>query len=292
MRKTACFSASLALIVTFLAAGTASAVTSSGPELKKGWVDLPESSLTAKSAIVLDSATGKVLYTKNPDAVRSLASLSKVMTSVIFLERKPNWDKTVTITDADEVGGGRLQVPSGTKLTNRDLLYSALVGSANNAAMSMMRNSGLSNALFVDQMNVRAATLGMSSTHYNEPSGMDPGNVTTARDMSKLVRYAFANPTLQKAAQTMHYRFSTLSPVIKKDIKSTDELLLDPNNGLWITAGKTGYIDEAQYNLAIKVRDMNRSHELIVVTLGADTKQLSFDETEKLAKWAWQNYVW
>jgi len=284
----------LALIFTSMLAvfvPTARAATV-GPTLKSGWKDLPESSLTSDAAIVLDSKTGKVLYEKNPDAKRVLASLTKIMTSVIFVEQKPSWSRVVAMSDDDEVGGGRLQVATGTKLTNKDLLYCALVGSANNTATAMMNNSGLSDTVFIDQMNVRAATLGMSSTRYDDASGMDPRNVTTARDMSKLVQYAFGNPTIQKAASTMEYRFSTISPVIKKKIKNTDELLLDADNDLWIVAGKTGYLDESKYNLAIKVKDMKKTRELVVVTLGADTKRQSFDETEKLTKWAWDNYEW
>ncbi len=262
------------------------------PSLKAGWQDLSESSLTAHGAIVVDIASGKTLYQKNQDGIWPAASLTKVMTSVIWLEQKPTMSRRVTITDADEVGGGRLRVATGTVVTQKDLFYCALVGSANNTAMAMMRASGLSSATFVDQMNVRAVTLGMSGTRYHEPSGMDPRNTVTARDMARLITYAFANPTIRKAVQTGYYRFSTIAPRIDKTVKSTNALLLDSTNDLWITGGKTGYLDEAQNNLAVTVKTMRKDKELAVVVLGAATKRGSFDEAERLAKWAWQNYEW
>ena len=278
---------SILLLVLPLAAGAAG-----GPALKTGWRDLPEDSLTAHSAIVLDRKTGKVLYTKSPDLPWVAASLTKLMTSVIWMEQQPRMSGTVSLTDEDEVGGGRLRVATGTILTSKDLLYCALVGSANNTAMAMMRTSGLPRDAFVREMNIRAATLGMTQTTYVEPSGMDTGNVTSARDMATLATYAFGNPTIRRAAQTGSYNFLTVSPTIVKSVKSTNALLLDPANGLWITGGKTGYLEEARNNLVITVQTMRRDKELVVALLGADTKQHSFAETERLTKWAWENYVW
>jgi D-alanyl-D-alanine endopeptidase (penicillin-binding protein 7) len=261
------------------------------PSLKNNWSNLPESSLSSNSAIVIDYKSGKVLYSKNPDAPRTAASLTKVMTSVIWYEQKPLLKKQVAILDEDEVGGGRLRVATGTVMTANDLLHCALVGSANNAAMALMRTSGLGAKTFIDQMNVRAVTLGMPATKFYDAAGMDARNTTSARDMAKLVAYAFENRLLQKAAQTGEYKFTTQSPRLTKNIKNTNQLLLD-ENGLWIVAGKTGYLDEAKYNLAIRVKDPAKKRELVVVTLGAESKKQSFDETEKLTKWAWGNYVW
>ncbi len=262
------------------------------PALKQSALATPDFTLSANEAVVMDSRTGKVLFEKNADAPWPAASLAKLMSAVVFVEQKPVLSRLVSITAADEVGGGRLRVAAGTKMTLKDIFYSALVGSANNAAMNMMRNSGLSRVQFIDLMNVRAATLGMSSSKYYEPTGMDPRNTVSARDMAKLARHAFDNPLIQKTAQTAKYQFKTSSPVINKTIKNTNALLLDPNNDLWVVAGKTGFIDEAQYNLAVRVKTMRKDKDVVVVVLGADTKQKSFDETEKLAKWAWQNYVW
>ncbi|TAL19673.1 D-alanyl-D-alanine carboxypeptidase [Patescibacteria group bacterium] len=276
----------------FSSAASATALATTAPELTKSWGDLPETELSAKSAIVVDWRTGALLYSKNPDSPRSAASLTKLMTAVIFLEQKPRWQNSAALLEEDEVGGGRLRLAAGTRLTVKDLFYSALVGSANNAAMALMRLSGMERLQFIRDMNVRAATLGMVGTSYVEPTGMSPENVTTARDVIKLAAYAFANKTIRRATQTGEYRFKTQKPVIEKRIKNTNSLLLDDNNGLWITGGKTGYLEEAQYNLVIAAETPGHDKRIIVAILGADSKQKSFEEAERLVKWAWTNYEW
>ncbi len=282
-----------AAVALLLPAGDIFAATKiPAPVLKKGAIIPAESSFTASSILVLDAKSGAVLYEKSPNLVWPTASITKLMTSVIFMEQKPNMAEVVALTDADEVGGGRLRVETGTTLTKKDLLYCALVGSANNTATAMMNNSGLTPKAFIKEMNIRAKTLGMNKTTYVDASGIEVGNTTTATDIATLAKYAFANPTIQRAAQTASYRFSTIKPVIDKTIKNTNALLLDPNNDLWILDGKTGYLEEARNNLVVRVQTMQKTHELIVVVLGASTKQTSFSETERLTKWAWKNYAW
>ncbi len=268
-----------------------------GPTLIDPNAKFPRETLTSDAAIVLDAATGETLFEHRVDDPRVVASLTKLMTSIVALEQAPKMTRTVKIAAEDEVGGGRLHVPAGTSLTTKDLFYSALVGSANNAAEALLRTSGLSRPMFLDQMNVRAATLGMNKTRFTDPSGMDVNNVSTARDLAKLARYAYANPTLSRMTATFNYKFTAYLPgrqagtpkALAKSIKNTNRLLVvDPD--IYITGGKTGYLDEAQYNLAIRAKDAGR--QVIVVTLGADTRAASFDETKALAHWAFSNYRW
>jgi D-alanyl-D-alanine endopeptidase (penicillin-binding protein 7) len=280
------------LFLLFPAQGVGAATKISKPVLKKGASIPAESSFTASSILVIDAKSGAVLYEKSPNLLWPTASITKIMSSVIFLEQKPNMASVVALTDQDEVGGGRLRVETGTTLTKKDLLYCALVGSANNTATAMMNNSGLTRKAFIKEMNIRAKVLGMHNTTYVDASGMDVQNTTTAADVAILAKYAFANSTIQRAAQTANYRFSTIKPVIDKTIKNTNALLLDPDNDLWILAGKTGYLEEARNNLVVRVQTMQKTKELIVVVLGASTKQHSFSETESLTKWAWKNYAW
>lgn len=264
----------------------------SAPVLKKGAILPAESSFTASSILVLDTKSGAVLYEKSPTIPWPAASITKLMTSVIFLEQQPNMAEVVALLEKDEVGGGRLRVATGTTLKKKDLLYCTLVGSANNTATAMMHNSGLSAKTFVKEMNIRAQTIGMRNTTFVDPSGIEVGNMSTARDIATLAQYAFANPTIQRAAQTANYRFTTITPAIDKTIKNTNALLLDPNNDLWIMAGKTGYLEESRNNLVVRVQTMQKNRELIIVVLGASTKEASFSETDRLAKWIWNNYVW
>ena len=266
------------------------AAASAAPTLRDGYAPFDRAALTARSAIVIDAATGETLFSHRAAEPHPAASLSKLMTAVTFLEQKPLWTRRVSLKEEDEVGGGRLRLSVGSLLTIRDLFYSALVGSANNAAMALARNSGLTRDVYIREMNIRAATLGMTRTRFFEPTGMDPRNTTTADDMARLARYAFQNYTIRRATTTGEYRFTATSPRVAKIIKNTNRLLVvDPD--IYITGGKTGYLDESKYNLAIRARDEKRS-EVVVVVFGAPTRDASFDEAKALAKWAWTNYDW
>lgn len=266
------------------------AAASAAPVLKTGYEKFPRETLTAQSAIVIDAATGEGLFEHRADDPRVAASLTKLMTAVIALERKPLWGRTVTLAAADEVGGGRLRLASGARFTWRDAFASTLIGSTNNTAMLLMRVSGLAPDAFLREMNIRAATIGMAHTTFFDPSGMDARNVSTARDLSRLARYAFANPNIRRYTTTGKYAFTTYAAASAvKEVKNTNRLLVvDPD--IYITGGKTGYLEESLYNLAIRARQNGR--EVIVVTLGADSREKSFDETKALAHWAFKNYVW
>jgi D-alanyl-D-alanine carboxypeptidase len=281
----------LATILCFwLIAGPA--VAAAVPEKASHFEEFPVNELTANSAIVVDRASGKVLFSHNHDLPWVAASLTKIMTSVVFIEQNPSWYANAHILSQDEVGGGRLRVASGALMTVKDIFFSAVTGSANNCAMALMRLSGLSDEQFVGQMNFRAWVLGMKNTRFYEPSGMDVRNVTTVDDMAILANYAFGNGWIRKAATTFWYKFNVISPALAKSIKNTNDLLIyDPD--LYITGGKTGYLHESQYNLVIATKHMSQQQpDLIVVVLGADTRQASFDEAKRLALWMWNNYEW
>ena len=254
--------------------------------------EYPVQNLTSNSAIVVDRASKKVLFSHNHDLPWTAASLTKIMTGVVFIEQSPVWSKNAKILSEDEVGGGRLRVSPGSLMTVKDIFFSAITGSANNCAVALMRLSGLTNDQFLKVMNFRAWVLGMKNTVFYEPSGMDPRNQTTVDDMAILADYAFGNGWMKKAATTFWYKFNVISPELAKSVKNTNDLLIyDPD--LYITGGKTGYLEESQYNLVITTKHMRESRpELIVIVLGADTRQKSFNEAKSLALWMWNNYDW
>jgi D-alanyl-D-alanine carboxypeptidase len=132
-----------------------------------------QSKIKAKAAVVMDAQTGQLLYRYHDDWQWPLASVTKLMTSMVYTEQQPNWDATVAMSPADEVGGGRLRVAVGTELSKRDLLYCAIVGSANNTATAMMRTSGLPADQFISRMNQKAQEMGLTKTVFHDPSGMD-----------------------------------------------------------------------------------------------------------------------
>ena len=244
-------------------------------------------------AIVKDTRTGKVLYSYKADDPWPAASLSKLTNALVLLDTKPNWNKIVNIKTQDEVGGGRLRVADGATLTMKDMLVSAISGSANNAAMAFARITKMGVAKYVLAMDKKAKALGCKTTTFKDPSGMDVGNITSASDMAKIAMVAFSKPEIRFAATTPIYNFRILNSGVLHTIKNTNYLLLDEKNGLYVTGGKTGYLVEAKNNLAVRLKPAkNDNRELMIVVLGADTKDQVFEQAEALARWAWTAYDW
>lgn len=264
------------------------------PSIKSDVADFVPDKGGFEAAVVMDFKTKKILYSLNPDEVWPAASLTKLTGALVFLDTKPSWNKVVAILKNDEVGGGRLRVNSGAKLTMRDMLYSSIVGSANNAATALARVSGLGMTKFVSSMNAKVKALGCSQTSFKDASGMDTRNVTTARDMAKIAAAAFSKAEIRSPASTATYTFRILNTGQVKTIRNTNKLLLDDENGLYVMGGKTGYLDEAKNNLVIRVRPdrYNATQELIVVVLGAEDKDKSFTSAQRLAQWTWSAYDW
>ncbi|MFH0804833.1 MAG: serine hydrolase [Patescibacteria group bacterium] len=246
--------------------------------------------ITARSAVVLDAQSGAVLWFRQPDLVRPIASLTKLMTALVFLEQGVSFDTEVTIESSDNEGteGSRLLVEAGERLTARDLFYASLVGSANNATRALARASGLTPEAFASRMNELAVTLGAPHTHYAEVTGLDPANVSTALDYSRIASYAFRNETVRQALATPEYTFETADQHVRHRIRSTDELLADQTIG--IVAAKTGYLDEAGYTFACQAAGTGSL--VTVVLLGSDTSQARFTESAALIRWVDSAYRW
>jgi len=276
-------------------AATVQPISASNPRRVTKIADYaPSADQAYASAIVVDVKTGKTLYSFEPDKPWAAASLTKLMGAMVLVDSKPAWSKVVKILAQDEVGGGRLRVSSGASMTLKDILYSSLVGSANNAATAMARISGLGRVKYVAAMNAKAKAIGCHDTAFVDPSGMDTRNMTTAQDMLKIAEAAFARPEIRRAASTSEYSFRIRNQGQLKTIKNTNILLTDPDNGLYVTGGKTGYLEEARNNLVVRLRPNlgDRRRELTIVLFGAETKKSLFAEAERLARWTWSAYDW
>ena len=248
------------------------------------------------TAIVMTPRDHQILYSFKPDKPWTAASLTKLPNALVWVRKgQPPYNSLVTMKKQDEVGGGRLRLAVGSKLTFRDLWYSAIAASANNAAMAIARASGLSQKKYVAQMNAEAKRAGAKNSLFVDPAGMDPKNLTTARDMALIAEKAFNNPNIRRATVAGKYTFIVSSSGEKKTVTNTNYLLTkDPD--VWVTGGKTGFLEESQYNLAVRMRPMvaggpgDLKQELIVVVLGAPTKDGSFGAAKRLAQWAWENH--
>ncbi len=246
------------------------------------------------SAIVMNSDTKKILFEYNADKVWPAASLTKLMTAMVFLQYRPSWTRVVSIKSADEVGGGRLRVNSGATMSVKDLLYSAISASANNAAMALARITGLKRSTFVGYMNKRALAMGLKKTHFVEPSGMDPKNVTTAREMALIARTAFSYNDIRLPATTASYKFTVRNTKERKTLKNTNDMLIaDKYEDMYVTGGKTGFLYESMYNLAVRLKPTDKTKKLpnlMIVVFGSPTRAASFESAKALANQAWQEY--
>lgn len=246
--------------------------------------------VTLKAAMVMNQKTGEVIWEKNSSSIMPLASLTKIVAIDTFLETGPSLDTVVTYSQQDEDYNyayadksvvARLKVKDGETMTVKDLIYSSLVGSANNAVESLVRVSGLSRPDFLARMNRKVANWGAKSTKFFEPTGLDPNNVSSPRDYAIIAREALKNSTVAKASSIPSYVFATINTKIKHTIKNTDKIIASEDFD--VVGSKTGYLDEAGYCLMTSVKEGN-SH-IIVVTFGAATRAKSFSETSDLIEY-------
>lgn len=273
----------LFLSVSILLPGTAGALEM--PSVQNGWLG---ADLSARSYVVIDKATGATLLQKDAGSLWTPASLTKLVTALVFLDTKPNLKKIVSIKQSDQVGGGCsaggacIYTKPGVSYRLNDLFNASLVASANNATFAVARSTGLSNAEFIKRMNQKAKDLGAYNTVFVEPSGMDPANISTVSDFAKIVEAAFNNSTIKQITGKKTYAFkSTNNKRYSHNLKNTNKLLGDGD--LAMALGKTGFLDESRYNFAAEVKD-RVGNTMIVVLFGSRSSAMQFQETKQLAQ--------
>ena len=237
--------------------------------------------LRSAAVMVQDAATGEVVINKNSEAVVPIASITKLMTAMIILDRGLDLEQRIVVSreDVDTHKGTRSRLMPGTTLTRDELLLIALMASENRAAAALARTYPGGVPAFVKAMNEKAAELGMSDSQFIEPTGLSPSNVSSPRDLVKLVRAAHSYPLIRE--------YSTRD---KATIKAFNRPLRFVNtNGLvrnsrWdIELSKTGYISEAGRCLVMHVR--LASKDLIVVLLDSWGKQSRIADANRIRKW-------
>ena len=238
---------------------------------------IPE--VRAAAAIIFDPQTNAVVFEQNAHDQRSIASLTKLMTSVTFVADEPDLDQVVVVTAADTRAASVTHVQIGDRLSYRDLLHLTLIASDNAAARVLARTSEGGTAAFVARMNEMAVNLGLTSTSYSDPSGLDARNVSSAYDISHLITYAGADPLLGPIMRTQEYEAHTKTRTIP--IHSTNKLL---GTGMDVVGGKTGFITKAGYCLATLLR-VPQGPQVAVVVLGAANSTTRFWEARHLFNW-------
>lgn len=246
---------------------------------------------TARSVVVLDAASGVTLFAKNPNEVRPIGSISKLMAVLVFLETQPDLSAYVKITPEDFAGTGRVYLYYNDPTALEDVLGAALVGSDNTATMALVRVSGLATEDFVARMNTKALELGMLNTKFEDPSGLSANNVSTVGELAILLAEAKKYPELVQFMTDATLTVQQASGRVVS-IPSTNLLLTSVlNRGEYqVTAGKTGYIPQAGYCLATSVE--YDGHEVIIIVLGADDILARFDDAIDLAGWTFHTFEW
>lgn len=232
----------------------------------------------AAAAIIYNPQTGEVLWEANGHAPRSIASLTKVMTAIVFLETDPDLDEVVSIARADVRGASTTYLRAAERVTVDELLHLLLIGSDNAAARVLARISPWGPSGFVDQMNAKAAALGLDDTHFADPSGLDPGNISSAYDLSRLIAYAATDDYLAAVMRKPSFTLATKRGPVT--VENTNKLLGE----LSVRSGKTGFIRQAGYCLATLLQ-LPQGPEVAVVILGARSSLARFFEARHLFNW-------
>ena len=237
--------------------------------------------LKSSVAFVIDQDTHEVLISKNDQAVLPIASLTKLMTGLIVSEANLPMDEKITITqqDVDTEKGSSSRLHVGAELSRGELLHLALMSSENRAAHALGRTYPGGLTVFTKLMNNKAQMLGMKDTRYVEPTGLSSSNLSSARDLAKLVDVAHQQPLLRELTTSTGYQVSVGKRVLQ--FNNTNRLVKNPT---WdIGLQKTGYISEAGRCLVMQTKVAGR--QLIMVFLDSAGKLSRLGDAERVRHW-------
>ncbi len=259
---------------------------------------------TAHASLIMDAQTGAILYSKNANDERQIASLTKLFTSLIVVERVKDLDEPVTI-DEEEVyaegtrvgcprsgfcNGERLKV--GEQLSVRSLLHAALMNSANDAAIALGKHVGGTQAGFADIMNARGKELGLTHSHFCTPSGLEIDGeenqcYSSASDVALIAAEALKHPELWKIMQTDKMTITSIDGSVSHELANTDQLLGEMPN---LIGTKTGFTPLAGYSLlAVATDPSTGNHPVVVVVLNDPYRWQSI---RSMFDWSFQSFDW
>ncbi len=269
--------------------------------------------IDAKSAIVVDINNGIMLYEKNIHEPLPIASLTKLMTTTIVIEENDPKEVVTISKNAARTEGSKAWLAEGEEITLENVLYAALINSANDAAVALAEHNADSVENFVKKMNTRSKELGMMSTSFVNPTGLDedppekqndpnskknddknslnlPGqseyqNISTTYDMTLLARYAYGKSFIRRAVTKKEMEISSINEVLKHQLKSTNELL---DSYLPVLGLKTGTTDTAGECL-IAIIENPEGNDIMTIVLNSPSR---YKETKVLADWALRTYTW
>lgn len=250
---------------------------------------VPAPKVDAKSFLIMDVRSGAVLEATSTKKIAPIASLTKIMTALVAAEAGYDAEEIVTIDSGDRLAGNVEYFFPGDRVKFKDLLAACLMSSSNTAANVIAKHIG---GNFVKMMNERAKLMNLADTRFTDPTGLDPGNVSTNYDIAKIILRAFGRPEISEILTKPSYQAVVANTGRKINLANTDQLLgseLDRGD-YKILGGKTGYISESGYNLVLRVA--RGKDEIVVVVLGSASGAARFSAGKSLALWAFQNFRW
>ena len=243
--------------------------------------DGPAPKLSSSAVVVIDQNTGDVLYEKNANAVVPIASITKLMTAMVALDAQPGLAEMLTIgeADVDTLKGTHSRLSVGTQLSREEMLRLALMSSENRAASALSRHYPGGREAFVAAMNAKAHALGLTDTRFLDPTGLTPENVSSARDLVKLVDAAHQYPLIREFSTSDQYQVAVKGR--PQTFRNTNALV--KNDGWTIGLSKTGYISEAGKCLVMQAWLNNKP--TIIVLLDSWGKLTRIGDANRIKRW-------
>ena len=237
--------------------------------------------LQSASALVLDQSTGAVLFEKNAGAVLPIASITKLMTAMVALDAKPSLDEMLVIgeDDVDMLKGTRSRLRVGTHLSREEMLRLALMSSENRAASSLASHYPGGREAFIVAMNQKAQMLGLTDTQFSDPTGLTAANVSSARDLVRMVAAAHQYPLIREFTTATEYQVKIAGRT--QSFHNTNSLV---KSSSWdIGLSKTGYISEAGKCLVMHAWLNNKP--TIIVLLDSLGKMTRIGDANRIKRW-------
>ena len=237
--------------------------------------------LTSQAALIFNNKTGEILYQKNADRVMPIASISKLMSAMVVLDARLDMNERITITpdEIDRLKGTGSRLAVGTTLTRGELLHLSLMSSENRATHALGRTYPGGMSAFVAAMNAKAQSLGMYSSRFYEPTGLNFQNVSTANDLNRMVAAASKYPLISKNSTSNYGSVWTANG--RQNYKNSNALVRE---GSWnIELQKTGYIREAGRSMVVKANVQNQP--ITIVLLNSPTSTTRVNDARKIESW-------
>ncbi|MEW5887433.1 MAG: D-alanyl-D-alanine endopeptidase [Pseudomonadota bacterium] len=237
--------------------------------------------LRSAAVLVQDQSTGAVLFEKNAQAVVPIASITKLMTAMVVLDAQSSLSETLVVTDedVDRLRGSSSRLRVGTELSREDMLRLALMSSENRAASALSRHYPGGREAFVEAMNRKAEAIGLKDTHFRDPTGLSAANVSSARDLVKMVAAASKYPLIREMSTTPEYEVEVNGR--RMAFRNTNTLV---RNSSWeIGVSKTGFINESGKCLVMQAWLANKP--MIIVLLDSVGRLTRIGDAQRIRKW-------